>query len=151
MVTAPPPQPGGGPPGPFRSNRCVACGGELSGTQATGRPQRDDHLPNCTVFDRALQVMRYAEELRRTASETTGRSVFRADRRQQRYLQKKAKELSAAACADSPALAVGRLARQYEGEHGRGGKEAAIAEILMQACMALAQGQDPAPITSLSE
>jgi hypothetical protein len=150
MVTAPPPQPGGGPPGPFRSNRCVACGGELSGTQATGRPQRDDHLPNCTVFDRALQVMRYAEELRRAASGATGRSVFRADHRQQRYLQKKAKELSAAACADGPALAVGRLARQYEGEHGKGGKEAAIAEILMQACMALAQGQDPAPITSLS-
>jgi hypothetical protein len=82
--------------------------------------------------------MLYVAELKRAASAGV-------DRRR-RYLQKSAKDLTTAACTDDVVLAINRLARRYEDESQRGAKTDATAEMLMQACKALAQGQDPAPI-----
>jgi len=126
----------------FRGNRCAGCGGELDLTNATGRPRREDHVPGCKFFDRALKVMRYAKELRQVASEPTGRGSDR-----QRYLQKNAEDLSAAACTGDPVRAVKRLAEKYKAECEKGAKQAEAAEMLMQACQALASCKDPAPIT----
>jgi hypothetical protein len=120
-------------------NYCIGCGGDLRRTKAASRPVQADHQPGCEVFSRAVQVMRYAEELGRAASAGGGL-------KQRRYLQGSVKDLSAAACADDVVLAVNRLAFRYENESQRGAKTGGTAEMLMQACKALAQGQDPAPI-----
>jgi hypothetical protein len=136
----------GGPPSPFRSGRCACCGEALHGTKVAGRPQREDHELGCEFSDRAVQVMRYVDELERAASELAGRQASRSDRRR-KYLQKSTKELTAAACADDPVLAIGRLADQYAAETKKGAEPDDIAEILMHACQALAQGRHPATIT----
>ena len=117
----------------------MGCGGDLRRTKAAGHPVQADHQPGCEVFSKAVQVMRYAEELGRAAAAG-------GDRKRRRYLQESAKDLSAAACVDDVVLAVNRLAFQYEKESQRGAKTSATAEMLMQACKALAQGKDPAPI-----
>ena len=89
--------------------------------------------------------MRFVEELKRAASETEGRG----SRRRRRYLHDGAKELSAAACADDPILAVGSLADKYEDEYEKGAKQADAAEMLSRACQDLARGKDPGPITPI--
>jgi hypothetical protein len=117
----------------------MGCGRNLRSTKATGKPQAKDHEEGCWVFSMAVQVMRYAQELERAASAGT-------DRRQRRYLQKSAKALFTAACVDDVRLAIRRLARRYEYESQQEATTGAIAEMLMRACLALAQGEDPAPI-----
>ena len=146
MAEAPPPRLPGGPPGAFRSSRCGWCGGMLYDTLATGQPQREDHEPGCEFLDRAVQVIRYAKELQQAASEWLGRGVNRKDRKWLRYLEKSAIELSAAACADNPGLAVDGLAKKYAVECEKDVKKAGVAEMLSEACRALAKGHDPAPI-----
>jgi hypothetical protein len=136
MVTAPPPGLPGAPPPPFEGNRCLYCGGSLYATQATGRPQPDDHEPHCDFFERAVQVMQYVQELERAAAGSGGR-----------YVRKGIKELISAACAGDPVRAITTLARKYAADAKKGIKEAAAAEMLNQACQALAQGKDPAPIS----
>ncbi len=103
-------------------------------------------MEGCEFFARADQVMRYAKELQQVASKPTAQD---APRKVRRYLQKGAKEFSRAACADNPVLAVERLVRQYAVEYQKGSKQPAAVQMLMQACQALAQGKDPAPITSV--
>lgn len=98
-----------------------------------------DHVLPCEVFGRALQVMRYVEELRRAASAG-------ADRQQRRYLKKAAEDFSTAACADNVQYQVSRLAHNYEGHWAPGAERDTTAGMLWQACTALAQGEDPAPI-----
>jgi hypothetical protein len=127
-------------------SRCVRCGGALYRTKATGRPQHEDHQPGCEFFVNAVQVMRYAEELQRTASEPTNQGASRNDRRHRQYLQKIAKKLSAAACGGDPVQTVMNLAAKCAAEYEKGTKQAGDAEIVMKACQALAQGKDPAPI-----
>lgn len=134
------------PPDNGGSNYCIECGGQLRRTKAAGQPVREDHEPGCEAFSRALQVMRYAEELKRAASALKARGAFGGDRRRRRYLEKSAKELSTAACTDDVILAINRLTRQYETERQKGVKPAETVEMLLQASQALAQGKDPAPI-----
>src|SRR5215813_6435621 len=136
MVTAPPPGHPGAPPPPFEGNRCLRCGGSLYATQAAGRPQQNDHELHCDFYERAVQVMQYAQELER-ASADSGR----------RYMRKSVKELSTAACAGDPVRAIVTLAGKYAADAKKGIKEAEAAEMLNQACQALAQGKDPAPIS----
>jgi len=136
MVTAPPPELPGAPPPPFGGNRCLRCGGSLYATQAAGRPQRDDHEPHCDFFERAVQVMQYVHELERAAVGIGGR-----------YMQKSVKELSAAACAADPVHAIATLVGKYAADAKKGIKQAKAAEMLYQACKALAEGKDPAPIS----
>jgi hypothetical protein len=126
-------------PGNGGGNYCTGCGGHLYRTKDAGEPVEEDHEPGCEVFSRAVQVMLYVEQLKRAA--TAG-----ADRRRRRYLQKSAKDLTTAACTDDVVLAITKLAHRYEKESQQGAKTGATAEMLMQACQALAQGQDPAPI-----
>jgi hypothetical protein len=90
--------------------------------------------------------MRYAEELNRTASALKGWGASGGDRRRRRYLEKSAKELSTAACTDDVTLAIASLAPRYEAERRKGTKPAEAVEMLLQACQALTQGKDPAPI-----
>jgi hypothetical protein len=140
----PPSRPRGGPPDSFRSERCAQCLGALYRTKATGQPWQEDHEQGCEFFSRALQVMRYVKELKRAASEPESQSASRGERR---YLQKRVKEISAAACADNPILAISVLAHKYAAECETNTKRAKTADMLMQACQALVQGKDPAPIT----
>jgi hypothetical protein len=127
--------------------RCVACGGALYRTQASGEPQQQDHEAGCKLFSRAVQLMRYVRELELAASDPKG---LGASRRWQKYLKKETKELSAAACVGDPIRAIRIFADKYAAECGKGTKSAEVAEMLMKACQALAEGQDPAPITLVS-
>jgi len=80
--------------------------------------------------------MQYVQELQRAAAGSGGR-----------YMRRSIKELSTAACAGDPVIAIATLARKYTGDVEKGIKQAGVAEMLNQACQALAQGKDPAPIS----
>jgi hypothetical protein len=150
MVHAPPPGMSGGPSGPFR-DRCGRCGGALRRTELTGKPQEEDHFRGCQFLLRALLIAQYVGELEQAASESQGQGAARGDRRRQRHLQKSAKELSAAACSGNPIVAIHKLADQYAAGYQRRAKPAETAEMLMQACRALAEGKGPAPIAPVAE
>ena len=129
--------------------RCARCGGPLYHTKTKGQPRQEDHEQGCEAFIRAIRVMRYADEMKRSASES---AVVWGRRR--RYLRENAKKLSVAACESDPAAAVSALGDLYQAECQTPGKrvklseKTAMAETLMRACRQLALGQDPAPITS---
>jgi hypothetical protein len=135
MGTAPPPELPAAAPPPFGGNRCGWCGGSLYATQATGQPQPEDHELGCKFFDTAVQVMAYAKELEQVSAGSG------------RYLRKSIKELSAAACAGDPVHSITILARKYGDDAKNSTKQAEVAQMLSQACQALAQGKKPAPIT----
>jgi len=81
------------------------------------------------------------------ASDPPGGGASRSDRRwQQQWLHKSAKKLSEAACTGNPVHAVGGLAEEYRAECEKGLKQAGLAEMLRQACQALAEGKNPASI-----
>jgi hypothetical protein len=138
-------------PGPpvvaFGSNRCDWCKGVLYKTQATGKPQQEDHAPRCKFFDTAAKAARYAEELLLAASESAGQDVSRSSRQQQRYMRQSAEKLLAAACTANPRLAIESLAAKISGEQKKGNTLTSTSEMLSQAFQALARGEDPAPIT----
>lgn len=142
MAMAPPPGP---PEGASASRRCAWCHGGLYDTKATGQPQRADHGPDCKYLAIALQVMRYATTMQ-AAAELRGQGLFNTDRQRQRYWRKGAKALSAAACTGNPVRAVTNLAERYSAECQAGTKQTKDAEVLADACLALAQGEDPAPL-----
>jgi len=146
----PGPVPPGGRQGTIRLIRCARCGGSLYHTKSKGQPRQEDHEQGCEAFIRAMQVMRYVDELKRSASESPvawGRTWRR------RYLRANAQKLSVAACASDPVAAISVLGNLYQaecqtrGKRARGREKTAIAEMLMRACQQLALGQDPAPIT----
>ena len=125
----------GSAPRPFGGNRCGWCGGSLYATQATGQPQPGDHELGCKFFDTAVQVMAYVKELEQVSAGSG------------RYLRKSIKELSAAARAGNPVHSITILARKYGDDAKKSTKKAEAAQMLGQACQALAQGKKPAPIT----
>jgi hypothetical protein len=133
--------------------RCARCGGALQHTKGKGLPRQEDHEQGCEGFIRAMRVMRYVDELRRSASEPAG--SWRRTRRRRRYLRESAKKLTAAACASDPAAALGVLGGAYQVECQSGRKrartrdETVMAESLMRACQQLARGENPAPIIRL--
>jgi hypothetical protein len=146
----PGPVPPGGRRGTFRLIRCARCGGPLYHTKTKGQPRQEDHELGCEAFIRAIRVMRYVDELKRSASESAvvwGRTWRR------RYLRENAKKLSVAACESDPVAAVSALGDLYQAEcqtrrNGvKSSDKADMAETLMRACRQLALGQDPAPIT----
>ena len=147
----PGPVPPGGRRGTFRLIRCARCGGSLYHTKAKGQPQEEDHEQGCEAFIRAIRVMRYVDELKRSASES---GVVWGHIWRRRYLQENAKKLSAAACESDPAAAIGALSDLYQAECQTPGnrvklfEKTEMAETLMRACRQLAAGKDPAPITS---
>jgi hypothetical protein len=146
----PGPVPPGGRQGTIRLIRCVRCGRPLYHTKSKGQPRHEDHEQGCEAFIRAIQVMRYVDELKRSASESAvaWRPTWR-----RRYLRANAKKLSEAACASDPTAAISVLGDLYQAECQTGGKRVKLpektemAETLMRACQQLALGQDPAPIT----
>jgi hypothetical protein len=146
----PGPIPPGGRHGTIRLIRCVGCRGALYRTKAKGQPRQEDHEQGCEVFIRAMQVMRYADELKRSASESApwGRGW-----RRRRYLRESAKKLSVAACTSDPVAAVKTLGDLYQAECQTPGQrvkrpeKTAMAKMQIRACEQLALGNDPAPIT----
>ena len=135
----------------IRFIRCARCGGSLYHTKSRGQPRQEDHEQGCEAFIRAIRVMRYVDELKRSASESAVAGGHTWRRR--RYLRESAKKLSVAACESDPVAAISDLGDVYEAECQRSGKrvksfeETEMAEKLMLACRQLAMGQDPAPIT----
>ena len=146
----PAPVPPGRRQGTIRLIRCARCGGPLYQTKTKGQPRQEDHEQGCEAFIRAIRVMRYVDELKRSASES---AVVSGRIWRWRYLRKNAKKLSVAACESDPAAAVGALGDLYQAECQTGGKRVKLsdktdmAETLMRACRQLALGMDPAPIT----
>ena len=146
----PGPVPPGGRRGTFRLIRCARCGGPLYHTKTKGQPRQEDHEQGCEAFISAIQVMRYADELKRSASES---AVAWVRTRRRRYLRGNAKKLSAVACASDPVAAISVLGGLYQAECQTSSKRVKLsaktkmAETLMRACQQLALGQDPAPIT----
>ena len=98
-----------------------------------------------------MRIMRYVDELKRSASESAG--TWGATRGRRRYLRENVKKLTVAACESDPASAISAVGVSYEAECQTGGKGAGgaekteMAETLMLACRQLALGQDPAPLT----
>ena len=149
----PGPIPPGGRRGTIRLIRCARCGGPLYYTRTKGQPRQEDHEQGCEAFIRAIRVMRYVDELKRSASESA--VGWRATLRR-RYLRENAKKLSVAACESDPVAAVRALGDLYQAECQTSGRlvksseKKEMAETLMRACRQLALGQDPAPVTSRS-
>lgn len=146
----PGPVPPGGRRGTIRLIRCARCKGPLYYTKTKGQPRQEDHEQGCEAFNRAIRVMRYVDELNRSAS---GSAVVWGRNWRRRYLRENAKRLSVAACESDPAAAISALADHYQAEcqtRGNGvelSEKTEMAETLMRACRQLALGQDPAPIT----
>ena len=143
--------PGPVPPGARRGTvtmlRCARCRGSLFYTMAKGQPRQEDHEQGCDAFIKAIRIMRYVDELKRSGPESA------ETWRRRRYLRLSAKELSAAARNPDPVAAVSALGDSYEAEcqtprkRGKVSPTAELAEALMRACRQLALGQDPGPIT----
>lgn len=132
--------------------RCARCGGPLYHTKTKGEPRQEDHEQGCEAFTRAIQVMRYADELKRSASES---AVVRGRTwRRRRYLRENAKKLSVVACESDPVAALGALGDlcqaecQTPGQRVKVSEKTEMAETLMRACRQLALGKDPAPVTA---
>ena len=66
----PGPVPPGGRQGTIRLIRCARCGGPLYHTKTKGQPRQEDHEQGCEAFISAIQVMRYVDELKGSASES---------------------------------------------------------------------------------
>jgi hypothetical protein len=130
--------------------RCARCQEPLYQTKLKGQPRQEDHKQGCEAFIRAIRMVRYADELKRAASEPNQGS-WRSNRRWQKYLLENAKKLSVAACEPDPVAAVRDLSDQYQAEsraHGARADTTRMAEMLMRACRRLALGEAPAPIIS---
>ena len=146
----PGPVPPGGRQGTIRLIRCAGCGGALYHTKAKGQPQQEDHEQGCEVFIRATQVMRYVDELKRSASQSA--ALWGRGRRRRKYLRENAEKLTVAACTSDPAAALKTLGDLYKAEcqapdqRAKSLEKAEMAEMMMQACGQLALGKDPAPI-----
>jgi hypothetical protein len=99
-----------------------------------------------------MRIMRYVDEMKRSASESAG--AWGATRWRRKYLRDNAKKLTVAACESDPASAVSALGVLYQAEYETGGKRVdgpekmKMAETLMLACRQLTLGQDPGPITA---
>jgi hypothetical protein len=95
-----------------------------------------------------MRIMRYVDELKRSASESAG--AWGATRWRRKYLRENAKKLTVAACESDPVSAISALGASYEAKCQTGSKRAhgaektRMAETLMLACGQLALGQDPA-------
>ena len=147
----PGPVPPGGRQGTIKLVRCAKCGRPLYHTKAQGQPRQEDHEQGCEVFTTAMRVMRYVDELKRSASQSA--ALWGRGRRRRKYLEENAKELSVVACTSDPVTALKTLGDLYKAERlapGRRAKSAEkteMAEMLVSACRQLALGKDPAPIT----
>jgi len=144
--------PGPVPPGRRRGTitliRCARCEGPLYRTKLKGQPRQEDHEQGCQAFITAIRVVRYADELKRAASEPN-QGGWRSNRRWRKYMLENAKKLSVAACESDPVAAVRDLSNQCQAEcqaPGTPADTARMAEMLMRACRRLAVGQAPAPI-----
>jgi hypothetical protein len=129
--------------------RCARCEGPLYRTKLKGQPRQEDHEQGCQAFITAIRVVRYADELKRAASEPN-QGGWRSNRRWRKYLLENAKKLSVAACESDPVAAIRALRDVYQAEGQTRGKlsdQRDLAETLMRACQQLVLGRDPAPIT----
>jgi hypothetical protein len=95
-------------------------------------------------------VIRYADELKQVAVEPNERRISRGDRRRREYLAKSAKELTTASCSANVSVALNSLLLQYKIKYLKNGQLAETAQMLMEACSALAQGIAPAPVIAAS-
>ena len=146
----PGPVPPGGRRGTITLIRCARCRGPLYQTKAKGQPRQEDHEQGCEAFIRAMRIMRYVDELKRSAYESP--AAWGRTWRRRRYLRETAKKLSVVACESDPVAALAALGDRCQAECQAPGRRARVpektemAETLMQACRQLALGKDPAPI-----
>jgi hypothetical protein len=147
----PAPMPPGRRPATLRLICCARCKGPLHYTKAKGHPRQEDHEQGCEAFIRAMRIMRYVDELKRSASESAG--SWGAARWWRKNLRENAKKLTVAACESDPVSAVSALGVGYEadaqtvGQRVGQAEKTKMAETLMLACRQLALGEDPAPLT----
>lgn len=128
--------------------RCAQCKGSLYHTRLNQQPRQEDHEPGCPAFTMAIQVVRYAGQLKQAAAEPH-QGGWRRNRRWRKYLLENAKKLSVAALGSDPPAAVRDLGDQYQADGQASGAPAdttRMAETLMRACRQLALGEAPAPI-----
>ena len=131
--------------------RCARCGGPLYHTKTKGQPRQEDHQQGCEAFIRAIRVMQYADELKRSASESA--LAWGRTGRWRRYLRENAKKLSVVACESDPVAALTALGDlcqaecQTSGQRSKLPEKTEMTETLMRACRQLALGKDPASIT----
>ena len=142
----PAPMPPGRRPGTLRLICCVRCGGPLHHTMAKGHPRQEDHEQGCEAFIRAMRIMRYVNELNRSASKSAAAPGITSRRR--RYLRKNAKKLTVAACAADPAAAIGALGDSYQAGGEKRREPADMADMLMLACRSWRWGRVQRPLPS---
>lgn len=131
---------------------CVRCKGRLYWTTLKGEPRQEDHEQGCEEFMRAIRVTRYADELKRAASDPD-QGGWRSNRRWRKYLLENAKHLSTAARQGDPVAALRQLSDRYQAicQAPRSAADTTrMAEMLMKACQRLALGEPPAPVVSSS-
>ena len=148
------PWPGPLPPGQRGKTitliRCARCQGPLYQTKLKGQPRQEDHEQGCEEFITAIRVTRYADELKRAASDPN-QGGWRSNRRWRKYLLENAKVLSTAARQGDPVATLGRLSDRYQAicQAPRSAADTTrMAEMLMKACQRLAVGEPPAPVVS---
>lgn len=125
---------------PYDPRRCDYCGGMLHSTLSTGEPQQQDHFEGCEFFAVACLAAQYAKSLAGASSGSASSS-----RGGQKYLRKNAKELARAALTANPVAELEKLAVKYDAEYEKGIKQAAYAQLLSDACQALARCTTPSP------
>ena len=130
--------------------RCAKCKGPLYQTKLKGQPRQEDHEQGCQAFITAVRVLRYADELKRAASEPD-QGGWRSNRRWRKYLLENATNLSVVASGSDPVAALGDLSSKYQAiceAPGMRPDATRMAEMLMRACRRLALGEAPAPVVS---
>jgi hypothetical protein len=146
----PGPVPSWAPQGTIRLICCARCKGRLYQTKMKNQPRQEDHEQGCQAFITAVRVLRYADELKRAASEPD-QGGWRSNRRWRKYLLENATNLSVVACGSDPVAALRDLSDKYQAICEAPGTRAdatRMAEMLMRACRRLALGEPPAPVVS---
>src|SRR5262249_28917870 len=97
-----------------------------------------------------MRIMRYVDELKRSASESA--APWGRGRRRRKYLRENVKKLSVTACTSDPVAALGALGDLYKAEYQTLGQrvkkpeKAEMAEMLIRACRQLGHGTYASPI-----
>jgi hypothetical protein len=149
----PGPVPAWAPQGTITLICCARCQGRLYWTKMKGQPRQEDHEQGCEEFTTAVRMTRYADQLKRAASEPN-QGGWRSNRRWRKYLLENAKHLSTAACQSDPVGALRLLSDRYQAicQAPRSAADTTrMAEMLMKACQRLAVGESPAPVVSGSD
>ncbi len=102
---------------PLDTSRCQMCGGDLRLTRASGRPRREDHIPECINFSDAVDVMNYVQELKRAVNNLEGSGKTRSDRARRKFFETYIDRLTEAACTSDVCIAECEARYKFLSEH----------------------------------